>query len=245
MAATTIISDITKEIKFDRQTKDYACYISIDGAEAECIGFASTYSQAETKCNQYAYDYLSDTGTHKTAAELVLADDAPAAPAFTMEEKDTDWFTYRYGTAQLDVEEEPDGTVKHLTFLIDGREVYFKGSDLPAVRDLASLLHNHHVQNTLEFTLGIGSQPAPLTLSHFEPTYTRDRFDNGCIHEYEAALCLAMARMGLSEVAQRDLFGHVLEIADAISTQQRMDGYRDGLDAAIREKTVKARRTAA
>jgi hypothetical protein len=191
------------------------------------------------------FDYYEDTNTPEKAAELVLADEPAAAPAFTMEEKDTDWYAYRYGTARLDVEEEPDGTVKYLTFELCGREVSFKGSDLPAVRDLASLLHNHHVQNTLEFTVGIGSQPAPLTLSHFEPTYTRDKFDNGCIHDYEAALCLAMARMGLSEVAQRDLFGHVLEIADAIGTQQRMDGYRDGLDAALREmQTVKARRAA-
>jgi hypothetical protein len=68
---TTIIADIQKEITYDRLTKDYSMYIIIDG-KREYIGSAPNYSQAETMTNAYAYDYLTDSHTIETAAELVM-----------------------------------------------------------------------------------------------------------------------------------------------------------------------------
>lgn len=72
MAASTIIGGITKTVKFDRVTRDYACYVSIDGAPAECIGYAKTHHDGENLCDQFAFDYLSDNNTPEAAAELVM-----------------------------------------------------------------------------------------------------------------------------------------------------------------------------
>ncbi len=70
---TIIIADIAKAIKYDRETKDYACSISIDGGAAQIIGYAPNYSAGEKLCNDYVFDYLSDTHTHETAAQLLAA----------------------------------------------------------------------------------------------------------------------------------------------------------------------------
>lgn len=79
MTATTIISGITKEVKYDRETRDYACFVSIDGGAAECIGYAKSYHDGENLCDRYAYDYLSDNNTDETAAELVIKMDIRTA----------------------------------------------------------------------------------------------------------------------------------------------------------------------
>jgi hypothetical protein len=68
---TTIIADIEKEIVYDRETRDYACYVTVDG-ERIFLGYAPHYSAGESKCNQYAYEYLTDTHTYETAAELLM-----------------------------------------------------------------------------------------------------------------------------------------------------------------------------
>jgi hypothetical protein len=68
---STIIADIQKEITYDRQTKDYSMFIIIDG-QREYIGSAANHSDAEITTNQYAYDYLMDSQTIETAAELLM-----------------------------------------------------------------------------------------------------------------------------------------------------------------------------
>jgi hypothetical protein len=68
---TTIIADIQKDIVYSRETRDYDMYIIIDG-KREYIGSAPNYSQAEIVTNAYAYDYLTDSHTIETAAELVM-----------------------------------------------------------------------------------------------------------------------------------------------------------------------------
>lgn len=73
MATTNIISDITKEIKYNRDSRDYDCFITIEG-ERQYIGSASTYSQAETKCCTYAYDYYDTFNTPEKAAAIVMSD---------------------------------------------------------------------------------------------------------------------------------------------------------------------------
>lgn len=69
---TPIIADIQKDIRWDRATKDYACYIIIDGGEPQYIGSARNNSEAERITNQYAYDYLMDSHTIETATELLM-----------------------------------------------------------------------------------------------------------------------------------------------------------------------------
>jgi hypothetical protein len=69
---TNVIAGIEKSIVYDRQTRDYACSIIIDGGEPQFIGYASTYGQAETACNGYVYEYLTDSHTIETACDLLL-----------------------------------------------------------------------------------------------------------------------------------------------------------------------------
>ena len=58
MAATTIIAEMTKEIKYDRKSGDYACYLG-----GELIGYESTYSAAETFINNTYYEMLAHAST--------------------------------------------------------------------------------------------------------------------------------------------------------------------------------------
>lgn len=61
---TTDTATFRREIKFDRVTKDYACYL-----DGDFKGYAPTYSDGETLLDQIAYDLLS-AGMHRTATEL-------------------------------------------------------------------------------------------------------------------------------------------------------------------------------
>jgi hypothetical protein len=45
---------MNREIKYDRETRDYACYI-----DGELIGFAKSYHDGEVVCDQYVYDELA------------------------------------------------------------------------------------------------------------------------------------------------------------------------------------------
>ena len=45
-----------KSIVYDRQTKDYACFL-----DAVYIGHAATYGDGETRCQQVAYEQLAHT----------------------------------------------------------------------------------------------------------------------------------------------------------------------------------------
>lgn len=66
---TNVIADIEKEIKYSHG--DYDMFITIDG-QREYIGSARNHSEAEVTCNQYVYDYLTDSHTIETAAELLM-----------------------------------------------------------------------------------------------------------------------------------------------------------------------------
>ncbi len=80
MSNTT--TDITREIKYSRADRDYACYVN-----GQYIGSRANYSDAETLCDQVAYDLIAD-GLCATAAELdggsepdaMVADHAVVAP---------------------------------------------------------------------------------------------------------------------------------------------------------------------
>lgn len=53
-----------KEIKYDRATRDYACYL-----DGELVGFARTYHEAEILLDQLVYELLA-AGHFHTATEL-------------------------------------------------------------------------------------------------------------------------------------------------------------------------------
>lgn len=72
MAASTIIADITKEIKFNRETEKYDCFVHVDGGDAQYIGSTAIYPEGEALCTRFAFDYLSDNNTPEAAAELLL-----------------------------------------------------------------------------------------------------------------------------------------------------------------------------
>lgn len=72
MAASTILPEITKRIAYNHG--DYDCFVTIDGGAEQYIGSASTYSQGETKCDSFVFDYYTDTNTPEKAAALLLGD---------------------------------------------------------------------------------------------------------------------------------------------------------------------------
>jgi hypothetical protein len=80
VSASTILPEITKRIAYNRTSKDYDCYISIDGDPEQYIGSADTHPAAETKCRDYAYNYYEDNNTPEKAVAVVLADEVPASP---------------------------------------------------------------------------------------------------------------------------------------------------------------------
>ena len=67
------MNDITKRIRYNRDTRDYDCYVAIDGAEEQYIGSAATYHAGEVKCHEHVMDYFEISHTPETAAALVLA----------------------------------------------------------------------------------------------------------------------------------------------------------------------------
>lgn len=206
MAASTIISDIQKEIKYDRQTKDYNCLISIDGGAFESIGFASNYSEAERKCNAYAYDYLTDTGTHETAATLVMADEPAYTPIVQVEQRSTDdedepttWTEFECGAVHIGANDS-DGSPADL--IIHGREItstpitYAMLSALHA--DLGALLAHPGIQAALP----VGETPDPKAPPCATTRVRVRSFTNDC-----GFPLLLSCQIGLALSAKRAEFG--------------------------------------
>jgi hypothetical protein len=222
MTAATILPEVTKRIAYNRTTKDYDCFVSIDGDPEQYIGSAEVYSDAEAKCRDYAFHYYDDNHTPEKAAQIAMADELPEA------DQTTDWH-YAHGAASLTIEEDADTEIVGGSLVIGRHTVRLTAEDVPALRDLAALLHGHCAQNTLRMYEDAHERPPALTLSHLNPEDVRDRFDNGCFHEYETYLCEAMTRMGLSYAAMRDLFEHIRDIAQCAETQ----GFGRGVEARI------------
>lgn len=87
---STIIPEVTKRIAWNKQTKDYDCFIAFDGEDEQPIGSASTYGDAEKKCRDYAFDYYSDNHTPEKAVQIALDESPtftpPAAPTLRIEQ---------------------------------------------------------------------------------------------------------------------------------------------------------------
>jgi hypothetical protein len=74
-AHSTTIPTEGKAIIYDRETKDFACYL-----EGQFIGYARTYFDAETKINKLAYEQLA----HEQATSADIAADVAADVAATV-----------------------------------------------------------------------------------------------------------------------------------------------------------------
>lgn len=70
-------TNYTKQIDYDRATKDFS--IKVNG---ELIGYAGSYSEAESKANEYVYNLLARTpNSINEAEEMTEATPAAEAPA--------------------------------------------------------------------------------------------------------------------------------------------------------------------
>lgn len=61
---TTDATEISREIKYSRATRDYDCYVN-----GQYVGSARNYSEGEALCDQVAFDLIAD-GQCLTAAQL-------------------------------------------------------------------------------------------------------------------------------------------------------------------------------
>lgn len=62
---------IAKEIVYDRESREYAIYVTIDEGP-QLIGFRKTWHDAEMLCNEYAYNYYTDHHTPEVAARIAV-----------------------------------------------------------------------------------------------------------------------------------------------------------------------------
>jgi hypothetical protein len=132
MTATTIIPEVTKEIKFNRETKDYDCFITIDELR-QYIGSAPTHPAAETKCRDYAFSYYEDNHTPEKAAQVALTDD----PECTCDAQ-TNATMWRRGDACVCFDQD----FQHVVFIaIEGRMIEFEdAAEVAQLRHLVRLL---------------------------------------------------------------------------------------------------------
>lgn len=70
---------ITKEIVYDRETKDYAAYVTIDD-QREYIGSRRTQSECDKLCDEYTYHYYTDNHTPEVAAAIAVEMSAEKKP---------------------------------------------------------------------------------------------------------------------------------------------------------------------
>lgn len=52
---TTDATEISREIKYSRATRDYDCYVN-----GQYVGSARNYSEGEALCDQVAFDLIAD-----------------------------------------------------------------------------------------------------------------------------------------------------------------------------------------
>lgn len=68
----TSTSAVIKEIEYDRETKDYAAFVTID-ERREYIGSRRSYDEADRLCDEYAYHHFADNHTPEVAAQIAVA----------------------------------------------------------------------------------------------------------------------------------------------------------------------------
>ncbi len=70
----------TTRITYNRDNRDYDCFVAIDGVE-EYIGSAPTYHHGEVKLKEYVFNYYNDNHTPEAAVQVL------ARPAEVVEAK--------------------------------------------------------------------------------------------------------------------------------------------------------------
>jgi hypothetical protein len=154
MTATTIIPEVTKEIKFNRETKDYDLYITIDG-ERMYIGSAPNYSEGESRCREYAYDYYSDRNTPEKAAQIALAE--PTPDSSMRYDPNGNALIWECGKAAIvyDLDTQAPSLIA-----LRGECIDFKATEIGQLRDLVRLLFRPDVLRAL----GLSQQSATALL---------------------------------------------------------------------------------
>lgn len=69
----TVHLDLIKRIAYNRFTKDYDAFVTIDGRLEQYIGSAADHLAAEKLCDDYAFNYYADNATPEKAAQIALA----------------------------------------------------------------------------------------------------------------------------------------------------------------------------
>src|SRR5580765_8324931 len=62
---------VTKEITYNRDNRDFDCYVTIDG-QREYIGSAPTFHDGECQCYEYTIRFYADAHSTETAAQLIM-----------------------------------------------------------------------------------------------------------------------------------------------------------------------------
>lgn len=65
-------AEITKSIRYNRENRDFDCFVTIDDQE-QYIGSTGSYADGEVLCDEYAYNYYIDSWTPERAAQLIMA----------------------------------------------------------------------------------------------------------------------------------------------------------------------------
>lgn len=218
--------DVTTRIAFDRATKDYACYATMDGRE-ELIGYAPNHSEAAGICREYRFNYYLDRYTPERAAEIAMEQEPaaiyarPAGIAELIEVGDTQRGLYRkYHVERLN---DPDGKHRDCPFFVlDLRhDVYARAAlgvyidacqfEYPQLaEDLADLLRSDAIYarpaDLVEFVPGaIGDAPAddpPPARQHATDTECAccDSVQP-CYDDGEAYICIDRAACQTRQVA--------------------------------------------
>lgn len=62
---------VIKEVEYDRETKDFAAFITID-ERREYIGSRRSYGEADRLCDEFAYNFYADNHTPEVAAAIAV-----------------------------------------------------------------------------------------------------------------------------------------------------------------------------
>lgn len=128
---------IEKEVRYNRATKDYDCYVA-----GRYVGSERKHDTAETLCNTVAYDLIAD-GQCYTATELD-GGQPDEVPAVTCVQRDVDWIEYQVGDVLLSIEDDRPACLTAIGTCCELNE-----ADCAELRSLYILLSDPRVQQHL------------------------------------------------------------------------------------------------
>jgi hypothetical protein len=84
---TTTTPTYTKEIRYDRETRDYALYLN-----GELVGFAANHHEGEVELNRLVFEELTRTATELDGGDEQIQAEVEAAGAWEREREEYDQF---------------------------------------------------------------------------------------------------------------------------------------------------------